>query len=71
MTGLGCTVGTLFSGTPPVRCRVFGASLFTGTAVTLWSGRRLRPGCRVVDAPQLSVAARRSPSQAAACLLTS
>ncbi|QND75366.1 YeeE/YedE family protein [Tardiphaga robiniae] len=43
MTGLGCTVGTLFSGVTAGALSgwVFGASLFTGTAVTLWSGRRL------------------------------
>lgn len=43
MTGLGCTVGTLFSGITAgaLSSWLFGASLFTGTAVTLWSGRRL------------------------------
>jgi uncharacterized membrane protein YedE/YeeE len=43
MTGLGCTVGTLFSGITAGALSgwVFGASLFAGTTVTLWSGRLL------------------------------
>jgi hypothetical protein len=43
MTGLGCTVGTLFSGITAGALSgwVFGAALFAGTAATLWSGRRL------------------------------
>jgi hypothetical protein len=43
MTGLGCTVGTLFSGIAAGALSgwVFGAALFAGTAATLWSGRRL------------------------------
>lgn len=43
MTGLGCTVGTLFSGITAGALSgwVFGAALFASTAATLWSGRRL------------------------------
>lgn len=43
MTGLGCTVGTLLSGimAGALSGWVFGASVFTGTAATLWLGRRV------------------------------
>ena len=42
MTGLGCTVGTLFSGITAGALSgwVFGAAVFAGTAATLWTGRR-------------------------------
>ena len=43
MTGLGCTVGTLFSGISAGALSgwVFGAALFAGTSATLIAGRRL------------------------------
>ena len=49
MIGLGCTVGTLFSGISAGALSgwVFAAAVFGGTAITLWGGRRagllLRP----------------------------
>ena len=49
MIGLGCTVGTLFSGISAGALSgwVFAAAIFGGTAITLWGGRRagllLRP----------------------------
>ncbi len=49
MVGLGCTVGTLFSGISAGALSgwVFAASVFGGTAIMLWAGRRggllLRP----------------------------
>lgn len=43
MTGLGCTVGTLLSGimAGALSGWTFGAAVFAGTAITLWTGRRL------------------------------
>jgi hypothetical protein len=49
MIGLGCTVGTLFSGISAgaLSGGVFAAAVFGGTAIMLWGGRRtglrLRP----------------------------
>lgn len=44
MTGLGCTVGTLLSGVMAGALSgwIFGAAVFVGVALTLWSGRRLK-----------------------------
>lgn len=43
MIGLGCTVGTLLSGimAGALSGWVFGAAVFAGIAVTLWTGRRI------------------------------